>query len=170
MLHVAWMSKISLWAKWGHCPNREQKTSNCCCLCVEATGKQGWNWVSEAFPVTCAKSYHLTWRCHIWLSGFPLILMDRGPALRTRQGSSLSTLWDGFKLFLHTAYRDLPLSSSSFTPSHLHSNKVIQQNDPDTSYGKHCGLVEITWTFVQRKLRVSESLNLLDINHIIMSK
>lgn len=129
-----------------------------------------WNKTGSQKPFRSHALNHLTWRYYIWLSGFPLILMDRGPALRTRQSSSPRALWDGSKLFLHAASRALPLSSSSFSPSHLHSNKVIQQNDPDTPHGKQCGLVEITRTFGQRKLRVSESLNLLDINRIIMGK
>lgn len=126
------------------------------------------NWVSEAFPVTCTKSLdlkvpHLTF----WLS-------TNLDGQRSRSQNKAEQQPQGplgwVQTVPHAAYRDLPLSFSSFSPSHLHSNKVIQQNDPDTPHGKQCGLVEITRTFGQRKLRVSESLNLLDITRIIMGK
>lgn len=87
--------KISLWTEWWYSPSREQKTSNTVVFAEKILENKEWNWVSEGFWATCAKSYDLTWIFHSWLSGPSLTRWSEALLLEEGRAAVPGPFWIG---------------------------------------------------------------------------
>lgn len=141
VVHAARVSKTGFWTKWGDSIQTGSKNpAQILFYLLSSLEKPRTKLNLKRFRVTCAKFYHWSWRCHIWLA-WPFINLDGHEALLSEQGRSCSprallgeVAGELRQFWSSLVWVHFPLASSVI--HFLHSSKAILQNDPPSASGR----------------------------------